>query len=387
MNTAATPSRPRSKGLVIGRLAGAPVILTPSWFLAALVLTGVFAPNVVRAAPNLPQAGVVGVAFGFALLLALSVFLHEAAHALVAHRQGQKVHELAVTLWGGHTAFTNQLKGPGAAALVAIVGPLTNLLLAGIFYAGYQMLPRGSLVALLFYAAYFSNGFVGLFNLLPGLPLDGGQILEAAVWGATGWRTRGTVVAGWVGRIVAVGVVLWALVWPLIQGRSINPTSALWMIMIAAFLWQGSGQSISIARRREHIAGYTARSHAIRTVSLPATATVADGTLALAHASDSTAIPALVDESGRPIGWIDAQALAQVPENIAARTALTSVLVPFAPGSAVPIQLAGLPFLSHIDATSGGARLVPVVDDDGRLAGVLDIGQLAAELANMRTGR
>lgn len=124
MNTAATPTRKRSKGLVIGHLAGAPVILTPSWFMAALVLTFVFAPNVIRVQPNLPLAGVVGVAFGFALLLALSVFLHEAAHALVATRQGQKVHELAVTLWGGHTAFSNQLKGPGSAALVAIVDQL-----------------------------------------------------------------------------------------------------------------------------------------------------------------------------------------------------------------------------------------------------------------------
>jgi len=379
--------RPRSRGLVIGHLAGAPVVLTPSWLLGALVLTVVFAPNVRRAAPNFGTAGVIGVAFGFALLLALSVFLHEAAHALVATRQGQKVHELAVTLWGGHTAFSNQLKGPGAAALVAIVGPITNLLLAGIFYAAYQLLPVGSLVALLCYAAFFSNAFVGLFNLLPGLPLDGGQILEAIVWGATGWRTRGTIVAGWFGRIVAVGVILWALVWPLIQGRSINLTSALWLFMIATFLWHGSGQSIGFAKRNERISGYSARSLLTPTISLPVGASAADASLALAHATDRAAIPALVSEQGQPIGWVDAEALARVPEFAAARTPVTTTLVPFPEKSAVPITLAGLPLLSHLDATSGGARLVPVVDDAGRLAGVIDIGQLATELARLRAAR
>jgi len=114
---------------------------------------------------------------------------------------------------------------------------------------------------------------------------------------------------------------------------------------------------------------------------------VADGVLALANASDPTAIPALVNVQGQPVGWIDTDALRQVPSQIAGRTPLTAVLVPFAPGSAVPIGLSGLPLLSHIDATSGGARLVPVVDEEGRLAGALNIGQLAAELANLRSKR
>jgi len=381
------PSRPRSKGLVVGHLVGAPIILTPSWFLSALVLTAIFAPNVVRVAPTLSPAGVAGAAFGFACLLALSVFLHEAAHALMANRQGQRVHELAVTLWGGHTAFSNQIKSPGSAALVAIVGPITNLLLAGIFYASYQMMPRGTLLSLLFYAAFFSNAFVGFFNLLPGLPLDGGQILEALVWGITGWRTRGTIVAGWVGRLVALGLVVWQLTLPLTRGLSINPTSALWMLMIAGFLWQGSSQSISIARRREKVSAYAARNLALSTLAVPVTSTVYAGQMAVANASNPEATLCAVDDQGRPIGWIDKDAMARVPQTAVTRTPITAALVPFAPGSAVPIALTGLPLLAHIDATSGGSRLVPVVDAEGHLAGVIDIGQLAAALSNVRTHR
>ena len=90
---------------MIGRVVGAPVILTPSWFLAAAILTVLFAPTVQRLAPHLgPEIYLVS--FAFVLLLFASVFLHEVAHALVARARGQHVTELAVTLWGGHTAYS-----------------------------------------------------------------------------------------------------------------------------------------------------------------------------------------------------------------------------------------------------------------------------------------
>jgi Zn-dependent protease len=372
----------RSSGLVIGKIVGAPIVLTPSWFIAALVLTAVFAPNVTRVAPYLALPGVIGVAFGFAVLLAVSVFLHETAHALVAAAQGQKVTELAVTLWGGHTAFSNQAKGPAAAAAVAVVGPITNLALAGLFFGFYQITPHGSIWALLCYAAFFSNGFVGLFNLLPGLPLDGGQILESIVWGVTGWRTRGTLVAGWFGRIVAIGVVAWAIAWPLIQGQSPNLTSALWMVMIAAFLWQGAGQAITLAKRREEISTLSARTISARIFPLLISSTVAEAQDAAASHSGEMLV--VVDEAAKPVGWINMEALGAVAGRIARRTPVASVLVPFAQGSEVPVNIAGLAFLTHIDATSSGARIVPVIDDDGALVGAIDINELATELKARR---
>lgn len=376
-----------SPGWVIGRVAGAPIVLTPSWLLTAVILTAVFTPNVSRSAPQLGPIAVAAVAFSFALILGVSVFLHEVAHALVATRQGQKVTELAVTLWGGHTAFSNRARSPGQAALVAIVGPVTNLLLAALFFAGTLIFSPGTIPALLCYAAFFSNAFVGLFNLLPGLPLDGGQILEAGVWRFTGWRTRGTVVAGWAGRIVAIGVVLWYFLVPILRGVSINMTSALWMVMIALFLWQGAGQAITQAARREQLAGLTARSLAMRTTSLPQTATIADALAAAAEApkgGDDRTVLAVVNSHKEPVGWIEPDALKRVPEAASARTPISAVLVPFQAGSGVPISLSGLALLQHVDATCAGARVVPVVNSAGQLAGVLDIHEIAAQVANLR---
>jgi Zn-dependent protease len=389
-----------SPGWVIGRLAGAPIVLTPSWLLTAAILTAIFTPNISRSAPHLPGVAVSAVAFSFALILAISVFLHEVAHALVATRQGQTVTELAVTLWGGHTAFSNRARKPGQAALVAIVGPLTNLLLAGLFYLGLQIFPPGSIPALLCYAAFFSNTFVGLFNLLPGLPLDGGQILEAAVWRLSGWRTRGTIVAGWVGRVVAIGVALWYLVFPLLRGQTPNLTSALWMLMIAMFLWQGAGQAIVQAGRREQLIGLTARTLAMRTTALAPDATIADARAAAAQAATGAAdfsaegaggpartVLAVVNSHKEPVGWIEPEALMRVPEVAVARTPVSAVLVPFQEGSSVPISLSGLALLQHVDATSGGARVVPVVDSAGQLAGVLDIHEIAATVVAQRQGK
>ncbi|GMA26126.1 hypothetical protein GCM10025864_38850 [Luteimicrobium album] len=223
-------------------------MVTPSWFVAAAVLTVLFAPTVRYVSPDL-GVGTYVVALAFVLLLFLSVFLHEAAHALVARARGHEVHELALTLWGGHTAYGGG-GGPLDAFLVAVVGPVTNLVLAGAFWAAFQPV-RGdaSIAGLLLYAGAFSNAFVGIFNLLPGLPLDGGQMLESAVWGGTGNREKGTVAAGWVGRAVAVAVIVWAVGVPLARGGQPSLTTVIWGVLIGGFLWQGPRRPWRRARR------------------------------------------------------------------------------------------------------------------------------------------
>lgn len=377
-STPAPPAPQRSKGFVIGRVAGAPVIVTRSWFLAAFVLTILFVPNVQRLAPGL-GAGAYLVAFVFVLLLFGSVFLHEAAHALVARARGQNVTELAVTLWGGHTAYTGGLGRPLDGFLVAVVGPLTNLALAGGFWLAYQASPVLNVPTLLLFAGAASNAFVGAFNLLPGLPLDGGQILEAIVWAVTGKRTTGTVVAGWAGRVVAVGVLLWALVVPYLRGVTPDITNVLLSALIGAFLWAGAGAAISNGRRREAVDGLTAAGLAGPAVLVPLGSTVADALDARAAASGGgtpSHYVVVVGHGGVPIAVIDGGAVTAVPEAARGLTLVDAVAVPFVPGSAVPPALSGTDLLTQLAQRSGGARLVPVVDD-GRVTGVLDLADVA----------
>lgn len=352
------------------------MIITRSWFLAAFVLTILFVPNVQAIAPHL-GAGAYLVALVFVLLLFGSVFLHEVAHALVAKARGQQVTELAVTLWGGHTAYTGGLGRPLDGFLVAVVGPLTNLALAAAFWFAYAASPVQNLPTLLLYAAAISNAFVGAFNLLPGLPLDGGQILESAVWAATGRRTTGTVAAGWVGRVVAVGVLAWALVVPLVNGTAPSLTTVLWSALLGAFLWAGAGAAINNGRRREAIAALSASGLALPARLVPAGSTVTDALRARTAAlAEGTYRLVVVDADQTPVAVVDDDAVATVPATAHDTTPVEAVAVPFVRGSAVPPGLAGTELLNHLAQRSGGARLVPVVENR-RVTGVLDLADVA----------
>lgn len=369
---------------MIGRLAGAPVVVTPSWFLAAAVLTVLFTPIVAGRAPGLGDGGVMVVAFVFVLLLFASVFLHEAAHALVARARGHHVTELAMTLLGGHTAYTGVQRRVRDGALIAAVGPLTNLALAAAFYLAFELSPPGSIVALLAFAAFSSNVFVGIFNLLPGLPLDGGQLLEALVWRITGSRTRGTIAAGWIGRVVAVGVLAYALLLPLTVGARPDLSTVVWSAIVGSFLWSGAGDAMRTARRRDAIGALTAAQFGGPAVVVPAGSTVAQ---TAAAASGQTSVHVVVTgPDGAPLGWVDPSAAMGVPHQAWATTPVEAVLVPFPAGSAVDESLEGTDLLEHLAATSDGVRLVPVVRD-GHVTGVLDVGRVAVALRGQRAGR
>lgn len=375
------PAPERSKGFVIGRVAGAPVIVTRSWFLAAIVLTLLFLPNVQARAPQL-GAGAYLVAFVFVLLLFASVLLHEVAHALVARARGQNVTELAITIWGGHTAYTGGLGRPLDGFLVAVVGPLTNLALAAGFWFAFHASPVMTVPALLLWAGAFSNAFVGLFNLLPGLPLDGGQILESLVWAVTGKRNTGTIAAGWVGRVVAVGVLLWALVVPLVLGTRPDITTVLWSALIGAFLWAGAGAAITNGRRRDAVAALSAAGLAVPALTVSLGATLAEA-LSARTAAVAGGVPeaaayrlVVVGQGGAPIGVLDDDAVAAVPPAAQPATRVDAVAVPFVQGSEVHPGMSGTDLLNHLAARSGGARLVPVVED-GRVTGVLDLADVA----------
>ena len=171
--SASRPPARRSSGWVIGRAVGAPIILAPSWLIAAVVLTLIFAPTV-RARADL-GALVYVVALGFVVLLFASVLVHELAHGLMARARGQQPREFVLTLWGGHTAFGGATPTPASSALIAVVGPIANLAArrpgsSRSRRASRRTASSGCCV----WSGCLTNAFVGLFNLVPGLPLDGG---------------------------------------------------------------------------------------------------------------------------------------------------------------------------------------------------------------------
>ena len=233
------PSQP-SPGLKVATLGGVPVYIGRTWPVIAVIIVVTFGPSISRSRPDLGIRAYL-VAAAFSVLLLVSVLAHEAAHAVVATRFGYRVNRVVADLWGGHTAYDTAQSRPGPSALVAVVGPAAN---GAIALAGWLLADRvpGGVPALLVGAVVWTNGFVALFNLLPGLPLDGGFLVDALVWRVTGNRDLGLIAAGWCGRVVTVLVLGWALLLPFLRGYPPSLFTVVWAGVIGAFLWGGADQ-------------------------------------------------------------------------------------------------------------------------------------------------
>jgi Zn-dependent protease len=174
---AGRPTDEPGHGVRIARVAGIPVYVAPSWFLVAAVIVVVYAGALLETRPLYG----IGVGVLQALVLLVSVLVHEAAHALAARAFGMPVLRIVANLWGGHTAMEEVRAAPGRLAVVAVAGPLANGLVAVLAFVALQG-ATGDLSGRVLEGLVLINGSLAVLNILPGLPLDGGQVLACLVW-------------------------------------------------------------------------------------------------------------------------------------------------------------------------------------------------------------
>lgn len=351
----------RSRGWRIGRLAGVPIYLGRSWPIIAVVIVATFGPQLAYRRPDLGST-VYAIALGYALLLLVSVLAHEAAHALMALRFGHRVDRVVADLWGGHTAYQADDNTPGRSAAVAVVGPLANAALAAIAYLVWPLTEPGGIASLLVGAMLYANGFVALFNLLPGLPLDGGWLVDSLVWRITGNRTTGLLVAGWSGRVLTILVVLWWLVLPLAQGARPSLFTLLWAVLIGGFLWQGASASIRTAKVRRLVDTVRVRDVVRPAVIVPERTTVAQALETPAPG----AFLLVAGPDGRPHSLITG-AVADVPEHARATTPVSAAAMVLPDPAVAPGPDGGwldgpvTELLSRMQSAGAGAIAVEVV--------------------------
>ncbi|MGH2636132.1 MAG: M50 family metallopeptidase [Actinomycetota bacterium] len=224
----------------IATIRGIPVNVDSSWiWIAVLAVYTLWA----RFEGQFPATGD-GVALAYAVFGALlffgAVFLHELAHAVSARLSGIRVEGITLVFFGGFTAARADERGPGPAFVISALGPLTSLALGGLFLwlSGVTESTDGPLPGLLLYVGRI-NLLMAAFNVLPGLPLDGGRMLEAAVWRVTRRRSTGTRVAARAG--MGVGVLLFALaIWEVSRDDIFG---AVWLGIIGLFIFQGARAS------------------------------------------------------------------------------------------------------------------------------------------------
>lgn len=212
----------------IGNLFGIPLYLDPLWFAILALVSFNFGLAYLQWGTVLGwSAGIV-----VALLLFGSVLLHELGHSLVARSQGIKVNSITLFLFGGIAAIEEESKTPGEAFQVAIAGPAVSITLFIILMGLAYILPAASPVSVMAGDLARINLVLALFNLIPGLPLDGGQVLKAAVWKATGNRFQAVRWAATTGQILGWSAIALGFILDLRTGELIT---GLWLVLLGWF--------------------------------------------------------------------------------------------------------------------------------------------------------
>lgn len=368
-----------------GRIDGIPVGAHWSALVVVVLLGELLALNVLPAmAPGHTAATYLLAGAAGAAVFVLSLLAHEVAHAIVARRAGLGVRSITLWLLGGVSELEDQPDRPGTEIRVALVGPLVSLGLAAAFAAGgWATAAVGAealLTAVLSWLATV-NLMLGIFNLLPGTPLDGGRVLHGLVWRRTGSRERATRRAAGAGQflgavVAAVGVLL------LVNGR----LDGLWLVLVGWFLTGAAAGERVQGIMTERLTGLVA-ADVMRPEPYFAAGWWTVGALVdqlLEPAAPPVAVFPVVDFHGRPIGWLTLADLVAVPLDARPATAVRDVVRPLRPDGVVGVDT---PAVEVLRRSIDPAGLV-VTQPDGRAVGVIGIDDVrrAVELQALRTG-
>lgn len=349
-----------------------------------MLIAWLFADVVVQLVPGIGQPMSYVAGLGFAVMLYGSVLLHEISHTLVARAYGLPVRGITLQLLGGVSEIEREPGSPWREFWVALVGPLTSLLLGGVAFLGLAQVSGPPLLYVALLGLGWANLLVGIFNLLPGLPLDGGRILRALIWAITGKPHLGSVVAAWVGRLVAIGVVL--LPWVIsayVGGADSTPDLVviLWSVLIGAFLWAGSTYALHASRIRQRVPELSARTLARRGVPVSSETALAEA-MRRAEATQSGAV-VVVDHEGRPSGLVNEASALATPEHRRPWLSVGTVARTMESGLVLSADLTGEDLLRAMSQTPASEYLV--VEPNGGIYGVLVTGDVNRAVANARS--
>jgi Zn-dependent protease len=381
MAIAETEPTPNGRsGISLFRIGGIEIRLDYSWFfIFLLVLVSLAAGYFPREHPNLSAPSYLAAGAVATLLFFASILVHELSHAWMARASGIRVSGITLFLFGGASELADEPSQPSSELRVAMVGPITSFALAIVFWIVHLALepvvsPLTAGVAL--YLAWI-NVALGIFNLLPGLPLDGGRILRAVAWWRTGSLRRATRLAATAGRGVALGLMVLGGI-QIFAGALIG---GLWLVLIGLFLRrtaEAGYQNLVILQSLEDVRVRDVAIHDPVTVSpqLSLQALVDDYFLKLGYRS----FP--VVEGASVQGLISIDALRRIPPDEWDRTSVKHHMIPLSDPIRVAPELPLAEALKKLQAAPGGrllvleeAALVGLLTKDG-LARFLEIRQV-----------
>lgn len=351
----------------VGNLFGIPFYVAQSWFLVLGLVTWSYSTGLAAQFPTLggslpPLLGLIA-----ALLLFASVLAHELGHSFVAIRQGIEVKSITLFLFGGLATLEKESKTPAEAFWVAIAGPLVSILLFGIV-TGIKVGTgvSGPLAAILGVLAYV-NLALALFNLIPGLPLDGGNILKSLVWKITGNPYKGVVFASRVGQLIGWMAIASGLIPLLVFGSFGN----FWNLLIGWFLLQNAGRAAQSATVQQKLYGLTAAD------AVNPDSPVVSADLSLREFADESILSSsnwqrflVTDNEGQLVGAIAVDDLRKIPTSRWLETQVKDLMQPIEQSAVVQSNQSLLEVITLLEQQRRSA--LPVIRENGVLVGILE---------------
>jgi Zn-dependent protease len=359
----------------IGNLFGIPFFINPSWFLVLGLVTWSYGSNLTQF-PEL--TGIMPWFLGLvaALLLFSSVLAHELGHSFVAIAQGIPVKSITLFIFGGLATLEKESETPLQAFLVAIAGPLVSVLLFGLFSLMVATLPLTlPLKAIISLLAYI-NLVLALFNMIPGLPLDGGNVLKSIVWKITGNPNKGVIFAGRVGQVIG-----WlAISTGILSILGVSQVGSFWTLLIGVFLLQNAGFAAQSAVVQDKLSQYQAQD-----------AIIADSPIVSSHLTVREFVNEyvigkerwkkflVVDDNQQLLGAIATENLKQIPTSQWNEIYLNELIKPVPDDEIIAANTSLLEVAKTIETTN--ARELIVVRETGEVLGLLE----KASIINLMT--
>ena len=359
-----------NENLSLGRIAGIHVGLNWSLLVVAGLIAWSLATGLLPAASPGQTSGAywtAGIVSAFVYLACL--LAHELAHSVVAMRRGVRVEGITLWLFGGVSRFSSESSSPGAQAWITFVGPLTSLLLGVVFFLASVAIGGGahypSLLAATLAWLGFINILLGVFNLLPAFPLDGGRILQSLIWLRTRDRLRATRIAARIGMAFAFLFIAYGLITFFAAGSLIG---GVWSIFLGWFLLSAARAEETGSLIRQALSGI--RVSELMTpnpVEAPDDVTVEEALHGYILASRHSTFPTH-DSGGRLSGLLTLAALKNVAPNARTATLIKDIICPL---DRVPTVRPGDPAANVLNVSEGCSEGRTLVVDDGRLVGII----------------
>jgi Zn-dependent protease len=374
-----------NENLSLGRIFGIHVGLNWSLLVVAALIAWSLATSLLpTASPGQTSGAYWTAGFISAFVFLASLLAHELAHSVAATRRGVKVEGITLWLFGGVSRFSSDTASPGAQALITFVGPLTSLVLGAVFYLAAVAVGGGAhpglFSATLSWLGYI-NISLGVFNLVPAFPLDGGRLLQSLIWLRTGDRLRATRIAARIGMGFAYLLIAYGLATFIFAGSLIG---GVWSVFLGWFLLSAARSEEVGGMIRQALSGMTvAQVMTPNPVQAPDGISVEDALHGYVLASRHSTFPTY-DEAGRLSGLLTLTALKNVAPGARPTTLIKEIICPL---DEVSTANPADPVTSVLGLPEGCSEGRTLIVDGGRLVGIISPSDINRLLQRSVSGR